>query len=434
MLKRRRILVDEQAATTPEYVIILAVIVTAVIGFGASLGGMFQDRVQLGTLAGPGTTSSKVVTPDAQPKALAASPADGFSEFPTWIPILIAGQSLLALALAFLFLRRKKAARAQVIAQREETLDKQIKAVLMALRNKNATGVRWDARVVHFMSADLAKVGPKASFQETQDQLLHSGQQAVFVVDKNEELLGLITSVDLDPGAKAASMMQPIDRHFEKSSPVASALRTMVQHGMTVAPVVHNGRLIGVLSYVEAMLGLVATLHVMNEMHARHREMMMRAVGVSAKTVRQRCRANGQVGLWFGRPGRTCRRLRGRHRARFGRPDRPSIATKFRQNCRWSFPAAMDWAASAERSDRQWDVSRPLAREGRSCASAGSGLPVPTCGSAVPCPYSPVIMLPVPCPCYVRCIRWGTTEPHVRRPRGDHRTAASCIDHAVLRA
>ena len=103
--------------------------------------------------------------------------------------------------------------------------------------------------------------------------------EVVFVVEKNGAVSGLISDADLEFGRNVKQAMQAPSLVLERDAPARGALRKMAKSQCSVAPVVHEGRLCGVLSYCEVMLALEASIQLMKEIHAKHREVMLRASG-----------------------------------------------------------------------------------------------------------------------------------------------------------
>lgn len=268
---------DTDGASTPEYAIVLVLILTVVVSIGTVASSTLRDTFNLASLRSSETSAVK----ESQSSSARADGNGGnASRVPPWIIVFAASQALLALVFVALFLRtRGRKTRLENLIRTDRIVDDQLKSALLILRSKGATGLPWEAQVGQFMSEQFETASLKTSFSEVKAKLESSLHQAVFVVDNSGEFVGIVTMADLEPGCTARKMMREATVQFDKSTLLASALRQMVQDGITIAPVTQNNQVCGTLSYMEAMLGLTAALQVIQENEAKFQEKMMNLLG-----------------------------------------------------------------------------------------------------------------------------------------------------------
>ena len=278
----RHLFRETQAASTPEYAILLVLILTVVVSLGSVAGNMFQGTFDLAAL---GTTNAARSQNDATAPSTEAENNLADSQQPApWILLFAGSQAVLAITFIALFLRRARRRSDRQALLSEQILDQHQKAILTVLRGKMGSGLSWEPQVLHFMSEHVSVVSPKARFEEVQAKLEDGLHDAVFVVDENADVVGRISTVDLEPGANARKMMRPVQVKPTKTTAMATAMREMILQNCDVAPVMHDGKLCGAVSHMEIMLGLSASLQVLQESEAKFREKLMNMLGPTQTT------------------------------------------------------------------------------------------------------------------------------------------------------
>lgn len=266
---------DERGATAPEYAMVLVVILALAMSIG-SLAGSLNEKLSLADLTSrPGTDAQQDTVVQAVDTTLP-------SQTTGWMLIFAGSQALLAITavglLVFKAWRRDVVVPA-VVSCSQETMNERLKAILQTLRHKGEAGQKWKPQVVHFMHSEPLTVLAKASYEEVKKEIESSVHHAVFVINDVDNVLGVIMHGDPQPGMNAASVMREVPFEFAKADNASSSILKMVQNHCTIAPVTQDGKLCGVLSYGEGMLGLVAALQLHQENEAKYREKLLNTLG-----------------------------------------------------------------------------------------------------------------------------------------------------------
>ncbi len=282
--RKSGILGDETGASTPEYAVILVVVLAAIISVGTVLGGNVSKTYSLSALGSQESVSKPA--PATDEGSLLTSIQEyipEISEEHASIAFVI-GQSVLAISMVTLLLlrRKKKKPKRDPIVKPEEVFASQANSILLALRHQSANFAEWEPQARHFMNANFEAVAENTRFEEVESRLELSVCNTVVVIGRRPVVAGIITAQDLTEGATAKQMASGPPLSFEATMPIARVLRTMLQHGCTFAMVQQGDKPIGVISHVELITALQASLQVLKESHAQHRDAMLRMLGPEA--------------------------------------------------------------------------------------------------------------------------------------------------------
>lgn len=275
---------DESGTTTPEFGILLVVVITTALSIGMLLRDTVRDNLTVSALTSQQThhphTAQQTVAPQSHTRFNLQVPSRLQRTF-RWA--LIAVQAALAIALIVMVARRRrsKPKSSKPAIRTRESLDEQLKNILLALRHQSQTAQTLEPLIGQIMSGNVAIVSPSVATEEAMRQLLESKHEAMFVVGQDDALVGQITRLSLGTGGSAQRAMTSIPIKLEKSTRVSIALRKMLEEGCSTAPVLEHGRLCGVVSTIDITLALMAMIQLFKETQLRHREVMREACGAN---------------------------------------------------------------------------------------------------------------------------------------------------------
>lgn len=277
-LDTRRCLVnDESGATTPEYGILLVIGLTTALSIGMLLRDAVIERFEASSLTSqhaPHHHSPQSITRNSAPnfRRGGISPQQARS-------FLIFVQGTLAAALIIMIVRRTRSeSKVSKPLRTRESLDEQLKNILLALRHQSLRDTPLEPLISHIMSTNVATVPVNARTEEA-SSLLNSMHEVVFVLNQEDAIVGQVSDVVIGGGTTVRQAMRDVPLRLTKTTRVSTALRSMLDHGCSVAPVLDGEELCGVVSTVDIKLTLMAMIQLFKETQLRHREMMLDACG-----------------------------------------------------------------------------------------------------------------------------------------------------------
>ena len=105
-----------------------------------------------------------------------------------------------------------------------------------------------DARDI--MTKDVIALTPHMSVDEAADVLMHHRIHGAPVVDQGQQLIGMISFMDLaaGPGENVRDAMAPDPVYASAETPVVEIAATMLDQTVRRVPIVEGGRVIGMVS------------------------------------------------------------------------------------------------------------------------------------------------------------------------------------------
>ena len=268
---KTRFLRDANGTTTAEYAVVLLATLVVIL----AIGGIATQTIGKSNFLSSLTEN----TPTAAPSPPGTVDSDEAPRKPVIAPVLVLAAA--ALLLGWCWRSSKKKALGEKSFPSRETLDEQLKATLLALRHATSSGLPWEPTVGQFMSNHVTIVSPKSGFPEISQLMSSSRHGKAFVVDNDGAILGSLVKSDVRIGCRAEKVMQRVELIAEKHTSVSSIIRQMVERNCSVTLVVESGRPCGEFSFIEAMLGLIASNQIIKETHDFYKRKLLETVGPS---------------------------------------------------------------------------------------------------------------------------------------------------------
>jgi acetoin utilization protein AcuB len=124
-------------------------------------------------------------------------------------------------------------------------------------------------QVRHVMSVHVTSVEPATPAATVQGLLREHDIRHLLVCEHGGKLIGIISDRDLrKPGKTARELMTASPITTEPSAPISPAITQMIQRRISCLPVIHNDRLVGVLTSTDLMLALQCTTQVLQKVAA----------------------------------------------------------------------------------------------------------------------------------------------------------------------
>lgn len=265
-----------------EYALVVCLMLASIVSIGLLAGYFWRNHVQIDILADANQKQSPVNPIDTSPRQQPTTRPKPEPENQKYLllVVLCVSQGALVIGLTVLLYRmsgRKVATNALKLPP-GASFESILVSMAIKLRKRNESDLSWEPLVRDFMCAKPSTVLQKATFQEVQQQFEASVHHTLFVVDDTSQILGMITNHEMKARRPADQLMVKPLHVFEATTPLSKAIRDMLKEGPTIAAVVEQGMLVGIISHVELMLGLTAALQVTREVHTRYNEKMLHAL------------------------------------------------------------------------------------------------------------------------------------------------------------
>ncbi len=109
-----------------------------------------------------------------------------------------------------------------------------------------------EPRVYEYMTKDVTTASPDASVEEAAKMMKTTGETGLFIVDSNNKILGIVTTLDLllqPMNRRISSIMQRKVLAISPDARISTAARIMFREGISrLAVVDENKRLLGVIT------------------------------------------------------------------------------------------------------------------------------------------------------------------------------------------
>jgi len=124
--------------------------------------------------------------------------------------------------------------------------------------------------VAKLMSEELVAVHPKTVVHKIVERIREKGVSHVLVIDHNGELLGIISHRDLSrrTGRYAEDVMTREPLRVDVSASASQAVSLMLEQDISCLPVVHEGRVCGVFTKTDVMIGFQALVQALELLFA----------------------------------------------------------------------------------------------------------------------------------------------------------------------
>lgn len=276
---RGRLIRRRQGATLVEFVVIISLIIVAALLTFSVLGE--QVRTSLSRLGDPvhphsahssssGTQSlGRSERPQASSSVESASEPDDEDrrlQYQRWLAVATCLASLGVLVMV----RRKPkhiSTGSQTLPRADELIDKRQKLLLVLqkhLQHVNNT----ELSVRQLMSSQLVTVRPTAKVEKVRHFMESERVRHVLVCQGQSRLIGVISDRDISQrsGGTASQIMTPNPISVRPDTPLIAAATTILNRGISCLPVVEGERLCGVLTTTDLVLGLQATLQLLEKL------------------------------------------------------------------------------------------------------------------------------------------------------------------------
>lgn len=274
---------DTTGTSTAEYAMLLSlVLVVGVAGFfglSSFTHWVFRQSEELAyTTHAPGIplsqdAASSSETPDQirnriiEKALVLLSKAEWAIQLVAGIVGLLLGVSLVIACWQILHSRyRRRTDEASLVPERKpqsprhELLYAKRAVLRRVLRRALDTGQAAELPVAKLMSEKLVAVQPKAAVHSVVQTIREKGVSHVLVIDHSGELLGIISHRDLSrrTGRYAEDVMTREPLTIDVSASASQAVSLMLEQDISCLPVVNEGRVCGVFTKTDVMIGFQA--------------------------------------------------------------------------------------------------------------------------------------------------------------------------------
>jgi len=274
---------DTTGTSTAEYAMLLSLVL--VVGVAGSFGlssfthWMFRQSEELAyAMHAPRSPSSQDTTSSSETpdeirnrvieKALIVlSKAEWAIQLIAGIVGLLLGASLVIACWQILHSRyRKREDETSLVPERKpqsarhELLYAKRAVLRRVLRRALDTGQAAELPVAKLMSEKLVAVQPKTAVHSVVRTIREKGVSHVLVIDHSGELLGIISHRDLSrrTGRYAEDVMTREPLTIDVSASASQAVSLMLEQDISCLPVVNEGRVCGVFTKTDVMIGFQA--------------------------------------------------------------------------------------------------------------------------------------------------------------------------------
>ena len=187
---------------------------------------------------------------------------------------------LLGLAVLYSLRRRRLASRKQakeeadplesLSADQRRRLYEKRQRILNTFSNNTARLLESRVLVRHIMSHKVVSVPPSASRRELTGMMEEKFIRHLLVQGDGGRLLGVVSDRDLKygEGDTAADLMTADPVTVHPDTPATTAVTTMINRSISCLPIMHEGRLQGILTSTDLMMSLQCTLQVLSRLAA----------------------------------------------------------------------------------------------------------------------------------------------------------------------
>lgn len=266
-------------AAVVEFAVIVALICAAALLTCSVLGDRVHSslsRLGHSVPAAPATSAPTAIGPAerGEPAAL-ASPAPAPTEQANQETRLanqrwLAGVTCVVAAVALYVVRRRvrrPAAGPHSLPRADELIEKRQK-LLLVLQKHLQRAHNAELSVRQLMSHRLVVVRPNATVDKIRHFMQTERVRHVLVCQGQTRLVGVISDRDVSQrsGGTAADIMTPDPLSVRPDTPLIAAATTILNRGISCLPVVEDDRLCGVLTTTDLVLGLQATLQLLQKL------------------------------------------------------------------------------------------------------------------------------------------------------------------------
>jgi len=285
--KRVSFLRSEAAATTTEYAVFLLILtVSAMVGFVAVSGITHFVFQQAYTALAPVNTETVNLAAsrpliDHTLRSVARAGQDTFTRvelFATVLGGLLGLFFAVVLVISFMKPRHRKT---HEHPRPKSTTPQQLRdahrRVLFAKRNllRRVLGRFLDERrtidlpVQYFLSERVEAVPPDAPLERVRQIMRQKGIRHMVVAENNGQPLGVISSHDLccRNGSQARDVMTAELCTVDPETPISQAITLLVQQGISSLLVVRDGKLAGILTTTDILIGFQALVQAWELVH-----------------------------------------------------------------------------------------------------------------------------------------------------------------------
>lgn len=283
-----RLLAGERGATLAEYAVFLCLLfVAAILGFLAvagmsqltysSLASSVDSNLSVAFVAERESLRPELATRLQTASERGAQWTQQVASHVEYLSLLLAGGfgAVLAIALSLGFAKRRQKSHHQsdnlAGAARPRQVNESHQTALFTKRNllrrilqkslDNKEQVNLPVR--YFMSVPPITALPHEPVESLASRMQQAGVRHLPVVGPDGQLLGIISVRDLpgQAGRLAKDTMTPNPITVQPETPVAQAITLLIQHTISCLPVTLDGRLCGVLTTTDLLIGLQAMIH-----------------------------------------------------------------------------------------------------------------------------------------------------------------------------
>jgi len=286
--KQRKVsfLYGETATTTTEYAVFLLILtVSAMAGFVTVSGithFVFQQAytAMLPVSAENNLPSSQSLI-DRALGSLVQNGSHGVTRLDFFVTVLGGLLGLFFAVILVMSFMKPRHRKTQEHPQQKHLVVQQLREihrrVLYAKRNllRRVLGRSLDERrvidlpVEYFMSEQVEAVAPDTPLERVRHIMRRKGIRHLIVADESNQPLGIISSHDLRcrSGSTARDAMTAEPYTVGPEVPISQAITLLLQHGISCLPVVQNGKLAGILTTTDILIGFQALIQAWELVH-----------------------------------------------------------------------------------------------------------------------------------------------------------------------